>query len=217
MAGVRRRIVFCDFDGTITATETFVAVLKRFAPERSAELLPEIYARRLTLREGVRQMMESIPSAEYFNIVDFTRPQAIRPGLSEFLHFLKQHEVPFVVVSGGLRGMVEAVLAPYLADVAAIHAMEADTREPYLRVWSPVEGEVELVDKVKVVQQYDVDEAIAIGDSITDLNLALYADVVFARDRLADYLDEAHKPYQHWHDFVDVRTTLATLWNLATG
>ena len=29
--------VFCDFDGTITVEETFVSVLKHFAPELSEE------------------------------------------------------------------------------------------------------------------------------------------------------------------------------------
>jgi 2-hydroxy-3-keto-5-methylthiopentenyl-1-phosphate phosphatase len=35
-----KRIVFCDFDGTITIDETFVAMLKRFAPNVSAQILP---------------------------------------------------------------------------------------------------------------------------------------------------------------------------------
>ncbi|MHC5719521.1 MAG: 2-hydroxy-3-keto-5-methylthiopentenyl-1-phosphate phosphatase, partial [Nostoc sp.] len=40
-----KRIVFCDFDGTITVDETFVAVLRKFAPVLSEKLLPEMYAK----------------------------------------------------------------------------------------------------------------------------------------------------------------------------
>ncbi len=57
-----RRIVFCDFDGTITAVETFVAMFKVFAPEVSSQLLPQMYDRKLTLRQGVRRILKSIPS-----------------------------------------------------------------------------------------------------------------------------------------------------------
>jgi 2-hydroxy-3-keto-5-methylthiopentenyl-1-phosphate phosphatase len=57
------KIVFCDFDGTITAQETFVAVLKEFAPELATELIPQMYALKVTLREGVRKILESIPSS----------------------------------------------------------------------------------------------------------------------------------------------------------
>ncbi|WP_366513676.1 hypothetical protein [Moorena sp. SIOASIH] len=63
------RVVFCDFDGTITAVETFVGMLKQFAPELSAQIMPQLYSMKLTLREGVRQMLESIPSASYREII----------------------------------------------------------------------------------------------------------------------------------------------------
>ena len=56
------RIVFCDFDGTITAVETFVAMFKEFAPDVSAAVLPQLYNRQITLRQGVRQILESILS-----------------------------------------------------------------------------------------------------------------------------------------------------------
>ncbi len=59
---------------------------------------------------------------------------------------------------------------------------------------------------------YSADEKIAIGDSVTDLNMALSAPIVFARDRLANYLDEQGKSYILWQDFFEVRDYLATYW-----
>lgn len=208
-----KRIVFCDFDGTITAEETFVAVLRHFAPELSAQLIPEMYARRLTLREGVRQILESIPSSRYPDILEFTRPQPIRPGFPELLDFLQNWGVPMVVVSGGLRGMVEIVLGSLVDRVYAIHAVDVDTSGSCLRVISDYEDGTELVAKVKVMEEYPVEEKIAIGDSLTDLNMALEVPVVFARDRLAQYLDERQKPYIPWNDFLEVRDRLAELWD----
>jgi 2-hydroxy-3-keto-5-methylthiopentenyl-1-phosphate phosphatase len=67
------------------------------------------------------------------------------------------------------------------------------------------------VDKVQVMAQYPAAEQIAIGDSLTDLNMALQAPLVFARDRLALYLDEQQKSYIPWNDFFDVRDHLARL------
>ena len=205
-----KRIVFCDFDGTITATETFVAVLKKFAPELAAELMPQMYSLKVTLREGVRQILESIPSSRLPEIIEFTRTQPIRPGLPEFLDFLASQHIPFVVVSGGLRLMVEAVLEK-LGRTQPIHAIDVDANGSYLRVLSAYEGETELVDKVKVMQLYPADEKIAIGDSVTDLNMGLTAPIVFARDRLAQYLDERNKQYTPWNNFFDVRDSLSAL------
>ena len=208
------RVVFCDFDGTITAEETFVSMLENFAPKRSAQLLPLIYDRKLTLKEGVKQMLGSIPSPAYEKIIKHIRERAIRPGLPELLDFLDEREIPFVVISGGLRGMVEAVLQrkvanrPLIANVTAIYGADVDTSGAYLRVYSEFEDDTELVAKVKVMAKYSATEAIAIGDSVTDINMALHADLVFARDRLIGYLEAENKPYLKWNNFFDVRDYL---------
>jgi 2-hydroxy-3-keto-5-methylthiopentenyl-1-phosphate phosphatase len=207
-----KRIVFCDFDGTITAEETFVAVLKRFAPAVSAELIPQMYTQQLTLRQGVRQILESIPSSCYPEILEFTKLQPLRPGFTALLDWLESQAVPMVVISGGLRGMVEVVLGDLRQRVDAIHAVDVNTSGSRLQVLSEFEGGTELVDKVQVMAQYPADEKIAIGDSLTDLNMALKTPVVFARDRLAQYLDRQQKPYIPWNDFFDVRDYLTQLW-----
>jgi 2-hydroxy-3-keto-5-methylthiopentenyl-1-phosphate phosphatase len=204
-----KRIVFCDFDGTITVEETFVAMLKQFTPEVAGQILPEIYAKRVTLREGVRQMLESIPSSSYPKIIEFTRSQPIRAGFLDFLNFLNAQNIPLVVVSGGLQGMVEAVLEPFAERISAIHAIDVNAAGAYLRVNSRYEGETEIVAKAQIMTTYEADETIAIGDSITDWNLALAASIVFARPPLTDFLEEHSKPYITWTDFVDVRDQLA--------
>jgi 2-hydroxy-3-keto-5-methylthiopentenyl-1-phosphate phosphatase len=208
-----RRVVFCDFDGTITVEETFVAVLRKFTPQLSAKLIPEIYARRVTLREGVRKMLESVPSSRYPEILEFTQLQPMRRDFVELLDFLEFQDVPLVVVSGGLRGMVEVVLDSLVNRVHAIHAVDVDTSGTYLKIHSEYEGRTELVAKVQVMSKYPAYQKIAIGDSLTDLNMALQASIVFARDRLAEYLDQQHKNYIPWNSFSDVRDYLAKLWN----
>ncbi len=219
LQNLAKRVVFCDFDGTITAEETFVGMLKQFTPELSNQLMPEMYARRLTLREGVRQLLESIPSVRYPEILDYAKPKLIRPGLVELFDFLDAEGVPFVVVSGGLRGMVETVLSqastgiPSLLErVAAIYAVDVDTTGEFLQVQSEFEGGTELVSKVKVMAQHPAEEQIAIGDSVTDLEMSLYAPVVFARDRLIQYLDEHNRPYIPWNDFFDIGEQLSQWW-----
>ncbi|BAZ30022.1 HAD-superfamily hydrolase [Cylindrospermum sp. NIES-4074] len=207
-----KRIVFCDFDGTITVEESFVAVFKKFAPEMSAQLLPQMYTRQMTLREGVKKILESIPSSRYPEILDFTQPQPIRSGFVELIDFLEAQKVPLVIVSGGLRGMVEVVLDELVQRVHAIHAADVDTSGTHLKVLSDYEGETELIAKVQVMAEYPADQTIAIGDSITDLNMALYASIVFARDRLAKHLDEHQKPYILWNNFEEVRDHLAKSW-----
>ena len=206
------RIVFCDFDGTITVEETFVAILKRFVPELAAEIIPKIYALELTLREGAMQMLEAMPSSVYPEIIEFAAAQPLRPGLPEFLDFLEAQTIPFVVITGGLKGMVEATIPTLLPQIHAVYGNEINTEGAYFQVHSPALGETELVSKVDIMKRYPVQQTIVIGDSVTDLKMALAGDVVFARDRLAQYLGDHGVPYHPWNDFHDIQEILVKLW-----
>jgi len=176
------------------------------------KLVPEMYALRVTLKDGVRRLLESIPSRRYPEILDYVRSKPIRPGFVEFLDFLEDKEVPFVLVSGGLRGMVETVLGPLVERFQAVYATDLDTSGKYLQVRSEYEGETEVISKVKVMAKYNPEESIAIGDGVTDLNIAMNASLVFARDNLTKYLDERQKPYIRWDTFFDIRDHLASRW-----
>jgi 2-hydroxy-3-keto-5-methylthiopentenyl-1-phosphate phosphatase len=96
---------------------------------------------------------------------------------------------------------------------SAIYAVDLDASGPRLQVSSELEGDTELVSKVRVMGFYEAEEQIAIGDSLTDFNMALQASQVFARDRLAEYLDEQQKTYIKWDNFFDVLDNLSQHWN----
>ncbi|OKH20042.1 HAD-IB family phosphatase [[Limnothrix rosea] IAM M-220] len=213
-----KTIVFCDFDGTITTADTFGDALGKFAPEISVDILPKLYHREITLREGVRTILEAIPSERFPAFVDEVNDKQTRPGFSEFLQFLTANQVPCVVVSGGLVAMVERVLArmgtdgqPHRAHIETVAAMNIDTQDEFFTIISPFEGGTELVEKVQVMAKYQYQKAIAIGDSLTDINMALEADLVFARRHLRDYLDQEGKTnYVPWETFDDIRNYLET-------
>ena len=87
-----------------------------------------------------------------------------------------------------------------------------DTKGNYLKVISDYEGETELVEKVAVMTQYDFEESVAIGNGITDQNMALNSSIVFARDGLSKYLDKIGSAYKPWNNFLDIRDCLAKRW-----
>ncbi|CAF4570242.1 unnamed protein product [Rotaria socialis] len=182
-------IVFCDFDGTITAQETFVGILKHFAPSVSSEILPKIFSKEITLRQGVRQIVESIPSSAYPDqLQNFVQDKAIRPGLSSLIDYLDSRHIPFVVVSGGIRYIVEVVLKRenLLEKCSKIFGIDVDATQEKLKVISEWESGNELVAKVDVIKRecQNNEKIIVIGDSLTDVNASKCADIVFARDGL---------------------------------
>lgn len=210
---VLEQVVFCDFDGTITEEETFVAVLREFAPEKAEVLIPRMYAMEISLRDGVRQILQGIPSERMGAVLDFVQGRKIRKGFEEFADFLKGRGIPLVVVSGGLRCIIEAIMGEaLLKKVHKVYAVDLDLSGQFIEPISGYEDDLELVSKVRVMREFTTKETIAIGDSVTDLNMALHAELVFARDRLAKYLDERGKRYVEWKNFIDIRNFLAYHW-----
>jgi len=210
------RVVFCDFDGTITTQDTFVSVLEKFAPETASQLLPAIFRQEITLKEGIGKTLGAIPAHNYLAMTEFIAEQPVRPGLKEFIEFLNHASVPFVVISGGLTSMVKAVLdhQQLIGSVTAIYAGEVDATGEYLQPYSAISSDTEFVAKAIVMKKHPADLQVAIGDSVTDINMSLAADLVFARDRLQQYLDVEQKSYVRWSDFWEIRDYLADSWQL---
>lgn len=203
-SGGNKPYVFCDFDGTITAQESLQAVFNHFLPEKWKDVKQNLRSGSVTLRTGVRDMLESIPSERYHEALSFVKQIPFRPGIEEFLDYLEQHGIPFVIVSGGVREMVEAGLGPLIKKVHRIFAADVDYSGRYLKVHSEFEGGTELVAKAMIMKAFDADPRIVIGDGRTDINMAKEGDLVFARGGLASYLEKNGADYLSWSDFTDV-------------
>jgi 2-hydroxy-3-keto-5-methylthiopentenyl-1-phosphate phosphatase len=195
------RVIFCDFDGTIAVQDTFVGAAELYAPGLWAELKLELYS-------------AGMPADCYPKLADYARNQPIRAGFAEFLEFLEGQNVPIVVVSGGVRSMVETTLAPYLDRLAGVYAVNVAPQGSGLSGSSPFESDTEMLAKYRVIEQFAPREAILIGDSITDLEAALQVPLVFARSHLIDYLTQQQKPFVPWTDFFEIRDYLAQSWGL---
>ena len=116
-------VVFCDFDGTITRDETFVGILRKFTPEKSRELIPRMYDLTLTLKEGVRELLESVESRHYPEMLEIMRNAPLREGFLTFLDYLNARGFPLIVVTGGLEDFVRETLGPFFKEVHSVYGL----------------------------------------------------------------------------------------------
>lgn len=203
------RLIFCDFDGTILVEEIFRDLMRSYAPEISARVLPEILALRKSLRQGLSEILSTIPSQKWPEMESFVLDNShLRAGFEEFLAALPGLGWELLVVTGGFTRMAELVLAPLRGQIRAIHGLEVDLSGPTLRVFSPWEDDEELVVKRAIYAQYQPAAAVCIGDSVTDLRLARECPRVFARNGLQDYLRAENRAFTPFDDFHDVLTAL---------
>lgn len=205
---------FCDFDGTITAVDTFDLLMQDTYGDVWRRIKADLLCFRLTLREAMDQL-GAVLTARHLTALEKRMATFVpRPGFLRFLDAMDHAGIPVVVVSGGFLPLVEAVLREHRHRFKAVVAglpVPQDQEGTRHHIHSPYSSEEELVAKALVMDRYGQGRTIAIGDGITDLRMAEAADVVFARDLLAGLLTERGVAFHPWRDFDDVSRLLVQL------
>ncbi|MYL65648.1 2-hydroxy-3-keto-5-methylthiopentenyl-1-phosphate phosphatase [Bacillus hwajinpoensis] len=210
---MKKPIIFCDFDGTITNSDNIVSLMKRFAPKEWEQIKDNILAQNLSIREGVGQMFHLIPSSRKKDLLDYLLATTeIRQGFAEFVHYTKQEGIQLYVVSGGIDFFVYPLLNPFEIPEENIFCNGSDFTNETITITWPYSCDGDCTNdcgccKPGILKQFDGDtyRKIVIGDSITDLEVAKQADQVFARDYLAKKCKELSipaVPFESFHDIV---------------
>jgi len=185
-------IVFLDFDGTITAQETFEAMVRRFVPDMANEILPQIHSGAKSIKEGVEELFRLIKRSQYEAIENFYKQYSdIRGGFKGFLDCLQKKKIPIVILTGGLKDAVKWVfdcnnIKRFLDNIeiygaSVVPPIEAESSVEFIRV-EGVEGRCEndreLVSKREIIEKkikkQKFNEIIYIGDSKTDETAARF-------------------------------------------
>lgn len=223
MSGTKKRVIFCDFDGTITNNDNIVAIMKYFDPEGAEPIIKQIIDRSMTVKEGVGAMFELLPTSRKEEIVRYAIDNAtIRDGFAELLAYCRDHDIHFLVTSGGIDFFVYPLLERFGIDREHIYCNASDFSGVNIRIGWPHPCDEHCDNrggcgmcKTTIIRSYPSEEyeRILIGDSITDFPGAKLADAVFARSHLIDLCKELNLNYYTFGTFHDV---IARLKEMAT-
>ncbi|HDR4448389.1 2-hydroxy-3-keto-5-methylthiopentenyl-1-phosphate phosphatase [Bacillus cereus] len=210
--------VFCDFDGTITNNDNIMSIMEKFAPPEAEEVKNKILSQELSIQEGVSQLFQLIPTNLHDDIIQFLIATAeIRSGFHEFIQFVKENNISFYVISGGMDFFVYPLLQGIIPK-EQIYCNETDFSAEFITVKWPhscddhCQNHCGLCKSSLIRKLSDTDDFhIVIGDSITDLQAAKQADKVFARDFLITKCEENHIAYTPFETFQDVQAELKLL------
>lgn len=197
-------LLVLDWDGTCTVRDTLWMVLERFGDRAIFERVEsELRAGTMSYREIMEAEMATVgaPLAEVNAFL--AREARIRPGL----HELVERRRP-VVLSSGFYELIEPLLARERVE-ADVVANRIDPRPGGWRIrWRDPEPCAVCGDLCKRRSLPERPFAY-VGDGYSDRCAAAAADRVFARDSLADWLDEQGLPYERFDDLHDVARALA--------
>jgi 2-hydroxy-3-keto-5-methylthiopentenyl-1-phosphate phosphatase len=124
------------------------------------------------------------------------------------LVYLKSHNIPAVVISGGIKQLIDTALIPYRELIADVYSVHLDLSGEHMRLVSEYDDGEELMSKTMVMDRYAYENAICIGDGITDVLMAKKSTIVFARDDLRAICEREQLRYTAWDDFFDILKAL---------
>lgn len=205
----RRRVVFCDFDGTITARDTIDAMYDAFGPDDWRNAAGDLYTKGLRSRQIIKRMLGMLDCTRD-EIVELLRTLPIRDGFVEFREFCRNNRHELIVMSEGIGLSVETVLhergiddLPYFGNVLVRDGDGRWTTEnPHLHAECTDCGNCKSAHLIKRKKQGD--GVIYVGDGPTDRCPARVADILFATNYLADFCAKNKLPFIPFETFHDV-------------
>lgn len=192
-----------DWDGTVTDGDTLHAALEQFGDVGVLRAMEEEAGRRSTLQEVIAVEMATI-SAPLEDVVSLlVDTVALRPGFRELVD---RHD-PLVVSMG-----FHELIAPLLEREGIAVRVVANRLDPRPDGWRTLFREQELCavcgEPCKRSDVAGLNGFVYVGDGFSDRCVAGAASRVFARDGLAEYLQDRGTPYEDFVDFYDLATSL---------
>jgi 2,3-diketo-5-methylthio-1-phosphopentane phosphatase len=176
-----------------------------------------------SFREVSEEMWGSlnVPFEDGFEVMEKTLE--IDPDFQEFHKYCIANNIPFNVISAGLKPILRKVLDTFLGEEASGHidivANDAEIKEDGSE-WKPIwRHDTELghdkalsITEARAAAHLECEDGtipliVFIGDGVSDLPAARQADVLFARRglRLEEYCVENKIPYIAFDTFADIQ------------
>jgi 2,3-diketo-5-methylthio-1-phosphopentane phosphatase len=202
------RSIVVDFDGTITQRDTLELVVDRFGDGEVRSAVEAELGRTLTLEEVIARQYATLsePLDEVSAWLVANSP--LRPGFHDLVRLAEQRAWPLWIVSSGVRELIEPLLAREgLSHLALISNSLVGEPPPWvvaLRPERPCEICGEACKRRTVTELAAGWPVVYVGDGFSDGCAAQVAHRVFARRRLASYLDELGLEFEPFEDFTQI-------------
>ncbi|MCB0721801.1 MAG: HAD-IB family phosphatase [Ignavibacteriae bacterium] len=217
--------IFCDFDGTVAKNDVWVSAIGKFVKDKEAfdKLSDDFCSLTLNAKDCNRMSLELV---EDFTLEQFDRyldEEDIDPHFKDFVEYVRSEEDEIFIVSGGLDYYIDYVLKKEGLDVKYFGTQLTTTPiegTDYIKPGVEFPYADENCEKCEISKRnilinntndlYD-EVSVFVGDGISDYCVVHYADIVFAKKRLASYCWKNNITYFEFDDFSDVKKKLVKL------
>jgi len=208
--------IVCDFDGTISCQDTTDLVLERLARPAWRDLEDAWLANRISAAECMRGQVALIEASQDA-LDDLLDSVEIDPGFAEFVAWCEARDLPVSVVSDGVDDFILRILGrhglqrvPVIANRLVHDAGRWGLEQPWSRHGCAAgSGVCKCKAATLPARALPGSPMVYVGDGRSDFCVAARADILFAKDALADYAAGRAQPFHPFETFHDVTRALA--------
>ena len=205
-------VVFIDFDGTVALLDTNVELVSKYGNDETMLYEEKFIKGELPNRIVIQkhyQTMRLTPETYYETVHSLP----LDPGFLSFYRTAKHYGIPISILSGSIREGIGSYLARHSVTGIDVFGNNMSVTDGVI-VFEPVDEIFQTYcgnglcanckSKHLVKARNEGKTTIYIGDGLTDLCAARYADTLYAKATLADYCQENNIPFIRFYNFYDV-------------
>jgi len=204
--------VFTDFDGTITERDTLVHLLNKYVGDSWYEIEDRVDEGSLSEEQGLRQEIALLTAPFDEALAAVLAAVPVAPGFAVFAEYCAHKGWPVIILSGGLKPLIEAVLKAHGLSHLPVHANDLSFEDDGR--WRVVPATTPRINKLcnhckSWWLSESLDPVIYIGDGTTDRCPGSRADLLFAKKSLADWCEREKVAHVRWEKFEDILAWLS--------
>jgi len=208
-----QRSIVVDFDGTITQRDTLDLVVEQFGDAEVRRAVEAELGHTLALEQVIARQYATLGGSLDEVSAWLVAHSPFRPGFHDLVRLAEQRAWPLWIVSSGLRELIEPLLAREgLSRLPLISNSLVGDPPPWVvavRPEQPCEVCGEACKRRTVGELAAGSPVVYVGDGFSDGCAARVAHRVFARRRLATYLDELRLEFEPFEDFTQIVAPLS--------
>ncbi len=212
---LERLIVISDFDGTLTPIDVGEAIITHFIGTQAKPWNEKLARQEIgsqTFYTTVYQLFDASPR----ELAKFLDGYRLHEDFPTLVDFLQEHGIPFVITSDGFDFYIQHLLSraniqvPVYCNRLTFPNQRAQVAFPAANPQCAHCGTC----KAGIVRSFQKQgkRVIYLGDGNSDMYPAAYADLVFARHRLAHWCKHYQIPYEPFNSCLDVVQALEKRW-----
>jgi 2,3-diketo-5-methylthio-1-phosphopentane phosphatase/HAD superfamily hydrolase (TIGR01509 family) len=209
-----KKLILCDFDGTITLRDMGYLLLNRFSKGDWETIDREFREEKIGSKEAYSRIVKILHGQKQA-VLDFLQEHSqIDPSFLSFYRYCRKKGIDVKIVSDGLDFYIKTILevhhlgdVPYYANEG--HFLEPEGMDIVFPHFNEECGHCGTCKKRLVqIHRKDYDSIFFVGNGISDRCGAREADFVFAKDSLYTYCIDQDIPCHFYLGFQDILSDL---------